>query len=169
MFLGTGCLPAHLRLAPGAPCSAEHPSHSLHCLSVLSLCSSPAENVAEWEGMLTPKQTIFFQLSYRAGCVMCLLWRLSKLWQCSREWITLCIPCSLHISLNNCRGERRQRKVGLAWTHSRSGAPAKAGAICGSWEAHCAVPLSGSLPLIRRADTHVQTFDNPCSESYNTH
>lgn len=132
MFLGTGCLPAHLRPAPGAPGSAEHPSHFLYCLSVLSSYSSLAENVAEWEGMLTPKQTIFFQLSYRVGCAMCLLWRLSKLWQCSREWITLCIPCSLHTSLNNCQGERRQRKVGLAWTHGRSGAPARAEATRGS-------------------------------------
>lgn len=49
------------------------------CLSTLcSSLSSPAENVTELEGLVTPNPPIFFQLSYGADRVMWLLWRLSE-------------------------------------------------------------------------------------------
>lgn len=54
------------------------PSPCACCLSTLCFSlSSPAENVTELEGLVTPKETIFFQLSYGEDCVVWLLWRLS--------------------------------------------------------------------------------------------
>lgn len=107
----TGCLPPNSkpRLPRFCKTSFQFPcSMFAICPCCLQVYHLQQNKVTVLEGLLTHKQTMFFQLSYGADCGIWLLWKLSELWQYIWVQVASYIPCFLHILLYKCQGERRQ-------------------------------------------------------------